>query len=227
MPFYYFDSTMLILIPGILIMLFCQLYVSSTFKKYSKVFSQSGRPACEVARDILDRAGLSDIPVEQVSGSLSDHYDPRSRTLRLSESVYSSSSVAAYGVAAHEAGHAIQHQQGYFPIRLRSALVPVVNVAMNLSIPLLLAGFLLEIGGLITAALILYATAFVFSVVTLPVEFNASSRAIALLEGGDYLGYEEIGGAKAVLRAAASTYLASSLVSLLQLLRLVLVSRRD
>lgn len=227
MPFYYFDYTMLILIPGILIMLFCQLYVNSTFKKYSKVFSQSGRPACEIARDILDRAGLSDIPVEQVSGSLSDHYDPRSRTLRLSESVYHSSSVAAYGVAAHEAGHAIQHQQGYLPIRLRTALVPVVNVAMNLSIPLLLVGFLLEIGGLITAALILYATAFIFSVVTLPVEFNASGRAIAILESGHYLESGEIDGAKAVLRAAASTYLASSLVSLLQLLRLILIARRD
>ena len=224
LPFYYWDSTILILLPGILLVLFAQIRVQSTFKRYQRVQTQRGVTAEQTARQLLDDAGLQDVPIERVAGSLSDHYDPRSRTLRLSEVVAASTSVASVGVAAHEVGHAIQHAREYTPLTVRNAIYPVVNIASSLAIPLLLLGFVLELSGLVTAALILYASVLVFQLITLPVEYNASSRAKALLADG-YLTHEEVRGAGKVLSAAAMTYLASTLMALLQFLRLVAIAR--
>lgn len=175
---------------------------------------------------ILRNAGIQDVTVERIAGNLTDHYDPRSRRLRLSDTVYGSSSVAAIGVAAHECGHAIQHAHGYVPLKLRGALVPVVNFASGLSLPLIFIGLFLGYTGLAQAGVILFSAVLIFQLVTLPVEFNASSRALRILDGTAILYGEEMGAAKRVLRAAALTYVASVLSSLLQLLRLVILTRR-
>ena len=229
MPYFFWDSTLLILIPGILLALFAQSYVSSTYRKYSAVATHGGLPAHTVARRILDDAGLHGVQVEPTAGHLTDHYDPRARVLRLSEGVYGSSSISALGIAAHEAGHAIQHGKGYACLKVRNAIFPVVRIASSLAIPLLLAGLLLEVAALYDVALILYATAIVFQLITLPVEFNASRRATDILAAEGYLDYGEVQGAQKVLRAAALTYIASFLLSLLQFLRLLAItgSRRD
>jgi len=203
-----------------------QLKVSSTYSKYAKVRSRTNMQACEVARHILDYNGLSEVRIEQIRGNLTDHYDPRTKTLHLSETVYNSASVAALGVAAHEAGHALQDQQGYLPLRLRSALVPVANLGSHLSWILILIGLLLGYLGLFDLGILLFCAVLLFQVVTLPVEFNASSRALAALEGGGVLEQDEVRQTKQVLSAAALTYVAAVLVSLLQLARLLLLRGR-
>ncbi|MDA0747669.1 MAG: zinc metallopeptidase [bacterium] len=222
---------MVLVIPGFLLALWAQYKVKSTFSKYSETVSRRGLTAEQIARDILKRGGLS-VNVEHVPGDLSDHYDPRDHTLRLSDSTYGSRSLAAIGVAAHEAGHAFQHARGYVPLSLRSNLVPVANFGSWLGMPLFFIGLFLQSGILLQLGIVFFSFAVLFGLITLPVEFNASNRAIAILRDGGYLAEDEIPAARKVLNAAAWTYVASALVAVLHLLRLLILSgvlggRRD
>ena len=223
MPFYYYDWTMILVIPGLLLGLYAQFKVKSTFDRYSRVRTRSGLTAEQAARMLLSRGGSANVTISRVNGSLIDHYDPRSNTLRLSDSVYGSDSVAAVGVAAHECGHALQEHDGYGLLKLRSALVPVVNIGSSLYLPIFMAGLLFSWEPLQMAGILCFGLTLLFSLVTLPVEINASKRALGMLDG--VLEAEELQGAKAVLSAAALTYLASVISSALQLLRLILISR--
>lgn len=223
MPFYYYDWTMILVIPGLLLGLYAQFKVKSTFDRYSRVRTRSGLTAEQAARMLLSRGGSANVTISRVNGSLTDHYDPRSNTLRLSDSVYGSDSVAAVGVAAHECGHALQEHDGYGLLKLRSALVPVVNIGSSLYLPIFMAGLLFSWEPLQTVGILCFGLTLLFSLVTLPVEINASKRALGMLDG--VLEAEELQGAKAVLSAAALTYLASVISSALQLLRLILISR--
>ena len=227
-PFYYFDPTYILVLIGVVLSLAAQAKVRSTFDKYSRVRSISGMTGAEAAQRILHRAGIFDVQIERISGHLTDHYDPRRKVLRLSDSVYDSSSIAAIGVAAHECGHAIQHQNSYIPLMFRNTLVPIVNFGAAIAWPLILIGLLLAGSQtLINLGIILFSTAVLFQLVTLPVEFNASRRALLQLENG-IISREEIGGSRKVLQAAALTYVAATLVAVLQLLRLLSISgRRD
>lgn len=222
---FYWDWTMILVIPGLLLGLWAQMRVSSAFKKYSAVHARNGMSAEEVARLMLNRADCGDVSVRSVSGNLTDHYDPRNNTLRLSDGVYGSTSVAAIGVAAHECGHAMQQHEGYAPLKLRSALVPVVNLGSNLYFPIFLLGLLFSWEPLLYVGIACFALTLVFSLVTLPVEFNASGRALRVLEQQGYLSGEEMDGARAVLNAAAMTYVAAAISSLLQLVRLLIIAR--
>lgn len=224
-PFYYFmDSTYIFVLIGAILSLWASARVQSTYAKYSRIKSASNMTGAQVAEKILRMSGIYDIGVEQVSGSLTDHYDPHRRVIRLSDKVYGSTSVAAISVAAHECGHAVQDQKEYLPLRLRSALVPAANLGSRLGVPIILIGLLLGSSNmLITIGIWVFAIAVLFQVVTLPVEFNASRRAMALLEDGGLLGTTELESANRVLRAAALTYVAAAASSILQLLRLVLL----
>lgn len=221
----FWDWTMIFVIPGLLLGLWAQYRVSSTFKKYGAVLTRSGQTAEGVARALLNHSGCGRVSISRISGSLTDHYDPRSYTLRLSSDVYGEASVAAIGVAAHECGHAMQQQDGYMPLKLRSALVPVVNLGSNLYFPIFLLGLVFSWEPLVYVGIACFALTLLFSLVTLPVEFNASSRAVRALDEGGYLSEEELSGARAVLNAAAMTYVASAISSLLQLLRLLVIAR--
>ena len=223
MPFYYYDWTMILVIPGLLLGLYAQFKVKSTFDRYSRVRTRSGLTAEQAARMLLSRGGSANVTISRVNGSLTDHYDPRSNTLRLSDSVYGSDSVAAVGVAAHECGHALQEHDGYGLLKLRSALVPVVNIGSSLYLPIFMAGLLFSWEPLQMVGILCFGLTLLFSLVTLPVEINASKRALGMLDG--VLEAEELQGAKAVLSSAALTYLASVISSALQLLRLILISR--
>ncbi len=231
MPFfyYYYDPYYLLIIIGALISLAASAKVQSTFRKYNQVRSRTGLTGAEAARRLLQAQGIYDVSIQRVSGNLTDHYDPKNKILRLSDSTYGSASVAAIGVAAHECGHAMQHAEGYAPLSFRTALVPVANFGSQFSIILIVAGLifgqvLVEVGILLFCAVVL------FQLVTLPVEFNASRRALRLLGDNGILYDEEVGMTRKVLTAAALTYVASALMSILQLLRLVLLfggRRRD
>lgn len=223
MPYFYYDWTMILVIPGLLLGLYAQFKVKSTFDRYSRVRTKSGLTAEAAARMLLSRGGSTNVTISRVNGSLTDHYDPRSNTLRLSDSVYGSDSVAAVGVAAHECGHALQEHDGYGLLKLRTALVPVVNIGSSLYLPIFMAGLLFSWEPLQMVGILCFGLTLLFSLVTLPVEINASKRALGMLEG--VLDAEELQGAKAVLSAAALTYLASVISSALQLLRLILISR--
>ncbi|MDD4679267.1 MAG: zinc metallopeptidase [Clostridia bacterium] len=223
MPFF-FDPTYLLLIPAILLSLYAQAKVQTTFSKYMKIPARSGINGAQAARELLRQNQLYDVKVEQVSGRLSDHYDPRSKTLRLSPEVYSSSSLAALGIAAHEAGHAFQHNNEYVPLKLRNAIVPVANIGSNLAFPLLLLGIILSMPTLVQIGIIAFSAAVLFQLITLPVEYNASNRAIAALESGGMIQGDETGSTRKVLNAAALTYVAATLMSILQLLRLLLIA---
>ena len=212
---FYWDWTMILVIPGLLLGLWAQMRVSSAFRKYSAVYARSGMSAEDVARSMLNQAGCGNVSIRSVSGNLTDHYDPRNNTLRLSDGVYGSSSVAAIGIAAHECGHAMQQHEGYAPLVLRSALVPVVNLGSNLYFPIFLLGLLFSWEPLIYVGIACFALTLVFSLVTLPVEFNASGRALRVLDQQGYLSPEEMDGARAVLSAAAMTYVAAAISSLL------------
>ena len=223
---FYFDSYYLYLIlPALLLSLLSQFYVKKTFSRYSQVGSLRGISAEQAARNILDTNGCGDVRLETVAGELTDHYDPKSRTLRLSQSTSGSASVAALGVAAHEAGHAIQHAEGYLPNRIRSAISPAAGIGSSFGPYLALFGILLGIPALVDIGILLFSAAVLFYLVTLPVEFNASRRAIAILGQSGILGTEELQGAKKVLTAAALTYVASTLMAFASLLRLILLSR--
>ncbi|MBC8585718.1 zinc metallopeptidase [Youxingia wuxianensis] len=226
----FFDYYYLILVvPALLIAAWAQMKVSGAFNRYSRVKSSRGYTGAQVARMILDENGLYNVRVERISGNLTDHYDPRTNVVRLSDGVFNNSSVAAAGVAAHECGHAVQHAHKYFPLVIRNSIIPVTNIGSTLSIPLIILGMILSYGPLIDIGLLLFSLVAVFQLVTLPVEFNASRRALATLEGSHFLEEEELRGSKKVLQAAALTYVAALLVSIAQLLRLVMISgrRRD
>lgn len=223
MPYFYYDWTMILVIPGLLLGLYAQFKVKSTFDRYSRIRTKSGLTAEAAARMLLSRGGSTNVTISRVNGSLTDHYDPSSKTLRLSDSVYGSDSVAAVGVAAHECGHALQEHDGYGLLKLRTALVPVVNIGSSLYLPIFMAGLLFSWEPLQMVGILCFGLTLLFSLVTLPVEINASKRALGMLEG--VLDAEELRGARAVLSAAALTYLASVISSALQLLRLILISR--
>ncbi len=230
MLFYGIDIYYIILVlPAVLLSMWAQARVTSTFSKYQKQISQRHMTGYDAARRILDQNGLSHIKIEHISGNLTDHYDPRGNVIRLSEGVYNSPSIAAMGVAAHEAGHAVQHSVNYMPIKLRNSVLPLANIGSRASIPLALLGIVLGIEGLVTVGIVLFAAVVLFQVVTLPVEFNASNRAITILYSSGLIGEEEKKGVKKVLGAAALTYVAAALTSLMNLLRLILVfgRRRD
>ncbi len=227
MPFYYYDYYYLILVvPALLISLWAQFKVSSTFNRYNNVFSRRGYTAAQIARTILDANGLQNVRIEHVTGKLTDHYDPRANVIRLSDSVYDSTSVAAIGVAAHESGHAVQYAVGYSPIKLRNAVIPLTNIGSTLSMPLLLLGLIFSFRPLVIGGILLFSLVALFQLITLPVEFNASNRALQILQTGNYLSDEELVGARKTLSAAAMTYVAALLVSLMQLLRLILLYGR-
>ena len=227
---YYYDPSYLLLIPGLLLALYAQFKVSATFARWKQVPSRSGLTGAQVARRILDQNGCADVDIEPVAGSLMDHYDPENGVLRLSQEVYGSRSIAALGVAAHEAGHAIQDAQDYAPMRIRASLVPVANIGSGLAIPLFMLGLLMSWEPLTKIGILCFALAVLFYVVTLPVEFNASKRAVAVLSSG-YMPDDEVCGVRSMLSAAALTYVAAALQAVLQLLRLVLLAnsrrRRD
>ena len=208
----------LFMLPGILLVLWASLRVHSTFRRYSGVTNARGLTGADAARAVLASYGITNVAVERVSGNLTDHYDPRSQTIRLSDSVYESRSVAAVGVAAHEAGHAAQYVTGYAMIRLRMAIIPICNIGSQLSLPLIILGSILNSFGLIAAGIALFSLAVLFQLVTLPVEFNASRRALAVIRERDLLYGDEYQGAKKTLTAAAMTYVAALFQSLLSLL---------
>lgn len=219
----FFDPLYLIIVtPALLLSIYAQIKVKSTYSKFSKVPTFRGVTGAQAAREILRASGVSGVDIELTRGFLSDHYDPRTRVLRLSESVYAGDSIASVGVAAHEAGHALQHAQGYMPLKLRSALVPVSSLGSNLAWPLLLIGFIFMSQSLILAGILFFSLAVLFQIVTLPVEFNASSRALAALPATGILSESEAKGARRVLSAAALTYVAAATAALLQLLYFLL-----
>ena len=226
MPYYryYFDPTYILVIIGAVLSILASAKVQSTFNRYKKVRSATGMTGAQAAQRLLNNAGIMDVSIEHVAGNLTDHYDPSSKTLRLSDATYGSNSVAAVGVAAHECGHAIQHFKGYAPLQLRSALVPAANLGSRIGIPICILGAVLSMNQtLITIGLWVFALAVLFQIVTLPVEINASRRAVALLDQTGILVGDEISGVRKVLSAAALTYVAAAAASIFQLQRLVLL----
>lgn len=222
----YWDSTIIILIPAIIFSIVAQIMVKSAFSEYSKVRNSRGLTGADAAREILDRNGLSNVRIEHISGSLTDHYDPRANVIRLSDDVYGSATVAAVGVAAHEAGHAVQYAEGYYPIKIRNAIIPVTRFGSSLSTPLVILGLLLSWDFLITAGILLFCAVVLFQAITLPVEFNASGRALKTLRSSHFLEDDEMKGARSVLTAAAMTYVAAMLSALLSLVRLLVILGR-
>ena len=231
MPFFYVDWYYIVLVlPAVILSLWASAHVKSTFRRYSQVRNARGMTGAEAAMAVLRAHGVTDVRVEHVSGDLTDHFDPKDHVIRLSDSVYNVATPAAVGVAAHEAGHAIQDAQDYAPLRIRSTMVPIANIGSGASIPLFMLGLILSWEPLVKIGIFCFALAVLFYVVTLPVEFNASGRAVKVLAAG-YLPEDEVRGVKAVLSAAALTYVAAALQAVLQLLRLILISgnsrRRD
>ena len=229
----YLDMTHIILVlPAVIFALWASSHVNSTFNKYSKQFNSRNLTGAQAARFVLDRNGCRDVRIERISGNLTDHYDPASNVIRLSDSVYDSTSSAAVGVACHEAGHAIQYAENYAPIKMRAAIIPITNIGSRLAVPLIILGLVLcamepSWIGISYLGIACFGLSTVFQLLTLPTEFNASNRAIAAIENSNLLMNEELTGAKKVLKAAALTYVAALAVSLMQLLRLlILVNRR-
>jgi Zn-dependent membrane protease YugP len=228
MPFL-FDPTFILVLPALIFAIYAQSRVKAAFDTYSRVASSSRISGSEVARRLLRQAGLDNIRVERTDRNLGDHYDPRHRVVRLSPAVHDSYSVAALGVAAHEVGHAIQHQTGYYPLNLRNTLVPVAGLGSSAAFPLFIVGMFMNSMNLMNLGIVLFGVAVLFHVVTLPVEKNASSQALALLEAGGFITAREVQPARAVLDAAAMTYLAATAMAVAQLLRLLVLrnSQRD
>ena len=223
---FYMDPTYAILIPGLLVSLWAQCRVDSVTRKYARVSARCGLTGAELAQRLLHEEGIDDVTVERIGGNLTDHYDPSTRTLRLSQGVADSTSLTALGVAAHETGHALQHRDAYKPRVLRTAVVPTVNIGSNLSWPLFLIGLIFNWQPLITLGIVFFLLTVLFTLITLPVEFNASKRAMTALSSGGYLDADELDGAGRVLKAAAMTYVAAALTAVLQLLRLLALSNR-
>lgn len=223
MPYFFYDYYYFILvIPAMILAIIAQVKVKSTYNKFSKVGNSRGITGAYAAQAVLTHYGIKDVTIEQISGKLSDHYDPKAKVIRLSSEVYSGSSIAAVGIACHEAGHAAQHAESYVPIKVRNTLVPICNIGSSLGIPIAILGYFLGFEPLITVGLLLYAAIAVFHLVTLPVEFNASRRAVKVIDDTRLLYDDEISGAKKVLTAAAMTYVASLVVAIANLLRLIL-----
>lgn len=228
MHFYpFFDPTMIILIPAIIISFWAQTKISSTYNQFSDVRTMNGYTGQQVARMMLDEAGLYDIRIEVIDSKLGDHYDPSNRVLRLSPEVYYNETISSAGIAAHEVGHALQHKERYAPLVIRNSIVPVVNLGSSLSWILFFAGLLLGFKGLTTLGIILFLGVVVFQLITLPVEFDASTRALNILKSRGILYSDEAKGAKKVLDAAAMTYVAATLMAISQLIRLIAISNRD
>ena len=228
MPFW--DPTFIVLIPAVLLALYAQFRVKSAYAQYSQVPVSSGLTGAQAAEEILRRNGLSNVTVDRTEGVLSDHYDPRTRALSLSADVYSGASVAAVGVAAHETGHAIQHARGYAPLALRSAMVPTVQFGSWLAWPIFILGFLFHSGGMVQLGILIFSALVAFTVVTLPVEFDASARAMRALQEERLVTPDELRGVRSVLTAAALTYVAAAAMSVMQLLRMLMLAnlrRRD
>lgn len=231
MPYGYYGvdwTYLLIVLPCLLLSMLASWYVNRTFKRYSKVHSSRGITGAQAAQRVLFNNGVTNVRVEYVSGKLTDHYDPKSNVIRLSDEVYNNTSAAAIGVACHEAGHAVQHATGYFPIKIRSAIIPITNIGSQLAMPLILLGLLFSVLGYFSTILVdlgiaCFGLSVIFQLVTLPVEFNASRRAIRAIEDGELLNREELRDAKKTLTAAALTYVAALAVSIAQLLRLILL----
>ena len=217
------DWTMIVLLPAILLTVWAQSRVKSTFEQYSRVRSRQGITGREAARAILTSYGLGSMPIKQIAGQLTDHYDPSTRSLSLSEPVYDSTSIAAIGVAAHEVGHAVQHAQNYFPLKFRNAIVPVVNLTSGASWPLFLVGLMAGNSRIMNIGILRFLGVIVFHLVTLPVELDASRRALAVLSSNGMMDRDEVSGARKVLGAAAMTYLAAALQAVLSLVRLILL----
>ena len=231
MPYLYIDPWYIILVvPAMLLAFWAQINVNTTFSRYSKVLAPSGMTGAESARRVLEANGVTGVRIERISGNLTDHFDPKTNTIRLSESVYDATTVSAVGVAAHEAGHAVQYAVGYAPMQLRAAIIPATNIGSQLAMPLVLLGLIFSSAMLVDIGIIAFSMSTLFQLITLPVEFNASRRALAAIESRNLLTDDELRGARSVLRAAAMTYVAALLVSFAQLLRLILLygnRRRD
>ncbi|MCD6363443.1 MAG: zinc metallopeptidase [Synergistetes bacterium] len=221
--FFFWDWTFLLLIPALLLAVYAQAKVQSTYRKYAAVPAAVRKPAWMVAREILDRNGLGHVAIEMIPGELTDHYDPRAKVLRLSSAVYNNPSIAAIGIAAHEAGHALQHATGYLPLSIRNAIVPVANIGSQLAIPFFFLGFLFGIPSLMDIGIVAFSAAVVFQLITLPVEFDASSRAIRVLYTGGFVSNREKKAVEEVLGAAALTYVAATAMAALQLIRLLIL----
>lgn len=215
-----------LVVPMIIISLIAQSSVKSRYRKYSRIANSRGLTGAMAAQKLLNRYGINNVRIEPVAGELSDHYDPRSNVIRLSQGVFNTASVAAVCIACHEAGHATQHAEGYAPIKVRDSIIPICNIGSRIGIPLALIGYVFGFESLILIGIILYSLVFVFQLVTLPVEFNASSRALNFIEETDLLSQEEHRGAKRVLKAAAMTYVAAAATTLANILRLILRMRR-
>lgn len=233
MGYYYWDPTYILVVIGAVICMIASARVKGTFNKYSQLRSMSGMNGAQVAQRVLQAAGIYDVQVRHVSGSLTDHYDPRTKTVNLSDPVYNATSVAALGVAAHECGHAIQHAKSYAPLSIRSALVPIANFGSMLAWPVILIGLLFNTrssGFIIDIGILLFSAAVLFQLVTLPVEFDASRRALVMLRTQGILADDELRYTRRVLKSAALTYVASAAAAILQLLRIILITngrRRD
>ena len=228
MGFFFFDGTIFLLVPAMLLAMYAQNKVKGAYAKYSKIPAAKGTNGAQVARSLLDRAGLQNVAIEQTGGHLTDHYDPRKQVVRLSRDVYSSNSLAAIGIAAHETGHAVQHSSGYFALNLRNNFFPVARLGSSMAMPLFLVGFLFggSAGWLMDAGILLFVFAVLFQVITLPVEFNASTRAVTMLLDDGLIGRNEEQGVRAVLNAAALTYVAATAVAISSLLRLLILRGR-
>lgn len=226
MVYPYYDPTYILIVIGMVFSLLASGYVKSTYSKYSRIPSRRGFTGAQVAEQILRQSGIYDVRIEHISGNLTDHYDPSAKTVRLSDAVYGSTSVAAQAVAAHECGHVIQHATGYSPLRFRTQLVPAAQFGANISWPLILVGFFMNGQFLVTIGILLFSLAVLFQLVTLPVEFNASNRALKILEQSGILAHDEVKDSRKVLKAAALTYVAAAAASILQLLRLLLLFNR-
>ncbi|MBO5621051.1 MAG: zinc metallopeptidase [Butyrivibrio sp.] len=226
MGYYGIDPMYILTIIMAIVCMIASYRVSSVYKKYNKVRSMSGMTGCQAALEILRRNGVMDVSVQHVSGELTDHFDPRTNTVNLSDATYNSCSVAAVGVAAHECGHVMQHQTGYLPLKIRTAIVPVANFGSKAGIPIVILGMFMSFSPLITIGIWIFSLAVLFQLVTLPVELDASHRALVMLEDYGILADEEVGMSKKVLTAAAMTYVASAAAAVIQLLRLMLLNRR-
>ncbi len=221
---FYYDYTIILLIPALLLTMYAQSKIQSEYNRYLRVKAQKGYTGAQAAREILNRNGLSSVPIELISGKLSDHYDPRTRVLRLSNDVYNGTSIAANAIAAHEVGHAIQHANSYFALNFRNAIFPVVSIASQAAMPLILIGlFFSQFNGLLDIGILLFTATVLFQIVTLPVEFDASRRAINALQTDGILVGNEISQGKKVLNAAALTYVAGAATAISQLLRLLMI----
>ena len=221
---FYYDWTILIVLPAFIFSVWAQIRVNTTFDKYSKILTRRGITGADAARRVLNENGLYDVKIENIRGNLTDHYDPRSNVIRLSDSVYGSTSAAAVGVACHEAGHAVQHAKGYFPIRVRSAVIPVTRFGSMLAIPLFMVGLIFATDALMLAGILLYAAVAFFQFITLPVEFNASKRAMEAIKSSGMLAPDEYSASRKVLTAAAMTSVAALATALLSLFRLLLLA---